>query len=54
MQLSYHPDGSAGRREAVDGHVARAIDENRHEERSPRHVNTANLQVAKALVDDLR
>lgn len=51
---TYHPDVSAGRREAVDGHVSRVIDKNRHEERSPRNVNTTNLQAAKALVNDLR
>lgn len=53
MRLSYHPDVSAGRREAVDGHVARAIDEDQHEERSARNVNTTNLQAANALVDEL-
>lgn len=51
---TYRPDVSAGRREAVDGHVSRVIDKNRHEERSPRNVNTANLQAAKALLNDLR
>jgi hypothetical protein len=54
MRASYQPDVSAGRRDAVDGHLAQAIGENRHEERSARHVNRTDLRAAKALVDDLR
>ena len=54
MRASYQPDVSAGRRDSVDGHLAQAIGENRHEERPARQVNRADLQAAKARVDDLR